>query len=169
MNTKQPHQHWLIWDGHCGFCSRAITWIKQQDLKQKFYFIPFQECPAPPMTPALYTACERAIHVITPDGEIIKAGRAVLFVLTELDYPEWLIRPFTWPPFVWFIELGYQLVADHRDFFSKIAFTERQLAMTEPKNSGSFISRYKASLIFISLLLGICVIFALRNKPNKLS
>ena len=75
------------------------------------------------MTPLLYSACAQAVHVITPDGQAIKAGRAVMFILEEIGYPCWLVRPFTWPPLVWFTELGYRIVAGHRPFFGKFLFT----------------------------------------------
>ena len=78
------------------------------------------------MTPQLYEACELAAHVITSDGRIIKAGRAAMFILEEIGYPRWLVRPFTWPPLVWFTELGYRLVAKNRPFFSKFLFTGEQ-------------------------------------------
>lgn len=74
------------------------------------------------MTPPLYEACRRAVHIITAEGRILKAGRASLFILEQLGGPAWLIRPFTWPPLAWFTERGYRLVADHRPFFSKLFF-----------------------------------------------
>ena len=78
------------------------------------------------MTDELYEACGQAIHVITTGGRILKAGRASMFVLEEVGYPRWLVRPLTWPPFVWFTELGYRLVADNRNFFSKFMFTREE-------------------------------------------
>jgi predicted DCC family thiol-disulfide oxidoreductase YuxK len=75
------------------------------------------------MTLALYTACQQAVHVITVEGQVIKAGRAAMFVLEELGYPGWLVRPLTWPPLVWLTELGYWLVANNRPFFSRFLFT----------------------------------------------
>jgi predicted DCC family thiol-disulfide oxidoreductase YuxK len=78
------------------------------------------------MTPQLYAACQRAAHVITADGRIIKAGRAGMFLLEELGYPGWLVRPFTWPPLVWLTELGYWLIANNRMFFSKFLFTREE-------------------------------------------
>lgn len=75
------------------------------------------------MTPLLYEACQQAAHVLTIDGRTLKAGRAAMFILEEIGYPRWLIHPFTWPPLVWFIELGYELVARNRPFFSKFLFT----------------------------------------------
>ena len=76
------------------------------------------------MMPELYRACQQAVHVITVEGHILKAGRASLFVLAELGYPRWLVDPFTWPPLVWLTEFGYRLVANHRTFFSKFLFTQ---------------------------------------------
>jgi predicted DCC family thiol-disulfide oxidoreductase YuxK len=75
------------------------------------------------MTPELYQACGQAVHVLAVDGRILKAGRASLFVLVELGYPRWLVRPFAWLPLVWLTELGYWLVANNRPFFSKFLFT----------------------------------------------
>jgi len=75
------------------------------------------------MTPQLYEACRKAVHIIKAEGQIIKAGRATLFILEEIGYPTWLIRPFTWPPSVWFIELGYQIIGRNRPFFSRFFFT----------------------------------------------
>lgn len=76
------------------------------------------------MTPELYQACQQAAHVITADGRVIKAGRAGMFILEEIGYPRWLVRPFTRPPLIWLTELGYRFVAGHRPFFSKFLFTK---------------------------------------------
>jgi predicted DCC family thiol-disulfide oxidoreductase YuxK len=78
------------------------------------------------MNPALYEACRRAAHVVTVDGQVLRAGRAVMFVLLEVGYPAWLIWPLTWPPLVWFTELGYWLIANNRMFFSKFLFKKER-------------------------------------------
>ncbi len=75
------------------------------------------------MTPQLYAACQKAVHVLTIEGQILKAGRASMFVLEKIGYPRPLVRPFAWPPLVWLTELGYRLVAHHRSFFGKFLFT----------------------------------------------
>ncbi|MCB0212344.1 MAG: DUF393 domain-containing protein [Anaerolineae bacterium] len=86
--------------------------------------VPYQDCPSPPMTPQLYRACEEAIHVITRNGQVLRAGRAAMFILEQIGYPRWLVRPFTWLPLLWVTELGYRIIADHRPFFSKFLFTK---------------------------------------------
>ncbi len=78
------------------------------------------------MTPPLYEACKRAVHVIVNDGQILKAGRAGIFVLEEIGYPPWLVRPLSWPLLIWLTELGYWIVANNRPFFSKFLFTREK-------------------------------------------
>jgi predicted DCC family thiol-disulfide oxidoreductase YuxK len=76
------------------------------------------------MTPALYAACARALHVVKADGTVLRAGRAFLFILDELGW-RWRARLLALPPFVWFVELGYALVANYRAFFSRLMFRRK--------------------------------------------
>ncbi len=78
------------------------------------------------MTPELQLACRTAVHVLTADGRTLRAGRASLFVLEAVGYPRWLVRPFTWPPLVWAVEMGYKIVAANRPFFSRFLFTAQR-------------------------------------------
>jgi hypothetical protein len=77
------------------------------------------------MTPALWSACEIAIHVVTPDGRVLRAGRAALYVLEHTGRPT-AARLLSYSPFVWFAELAYWIVATHRGFFARILFTHEQ-------------------------------------------
>lgn len=61
--------------------------------------------------------------MITADGQVLRAGRAALFILEGLG---WWVKPLRWPPMIWFVELGYSLVANNRMFFSKFLFTKRE-------------------------------------------
>jgi predicted DCC family thiol-disulfide oxidoreductase YuxK len=112
-------RHLLLWDGACGFCRRAIEGIRRRDRDRRFEIVPYQEAPAPPMTPELAAACGKAFHVLTADGQMLRAGRASLFVLGETGHP-WLARILGLPPMVWFVELGYVIVARNRAFFSRL-------------------------------------------------
>ena len=67
------------------------------------------------MTPVLAAACEKAVHVVQSNGTSLRAGRAALFVLEELGYKV-VARVLLLPPLIWFVEAGYILVANHRDF-----------------------------------------------------
>ena len=75
------------------------------------------------MTSDLYAACQKAVHVITANGRVLKAGRATLFVLAQIGYPSFIIGLLNAPPFIWAVEWGYHLVATNRPFFSRFLFT----------------------------------------------
>jgi len=83
--------------------------------------VAYQDAPSPPMTPALYAACERAIHVLKPDGTLLRAGRATLFILEQIGWG-WGARLLMVPPFVWAVELGYWIVSHNRSFFARFLF-----------------------------------------------
>jgi hypothetical protein len=77
------------------------------------------------MTPALREASRRAVQVVTDRGEILSAGRASLFVFEQLGYRR-TARILRIAPFVWAVELGYQLVAKNRPFFSRFLFRQER-------------------------------------------
>ena len=114
----------VLWDGDCGFCRRSVEWAARRDGGRRLEFVPYQAAPSPPMTPALREACGRAVHVLTPDGRTLRAGRAALRVLAAAGWPR-LARVLAVPPLIWLVELGYLLVAHHRRFFSRVLFRRR--------------------------------------------
>ncbi len=111
--------HLLLWDGACGFCRRAVEWVRRRDHAGQFEIVAYQDAASPPMTPELREACRRAVHVVTADGEVLRAGRASLFVLGRVGFPL-AARLLSLPPFIWGVELGYVLVARNRSFFSRL-------------------------------------------------
>ena len=74
------------------------------------------------MTDALAARCVRAVHVITPDGAVLSAGRATLYVMDRLGWR--VARVAARPPFVWFVELGYWLVARNRGLAARLLFRQ---------------------------------------------
>ncbi len=77
------------------------------------------------MTDALAARCARAVHVITPEGDVVSAGRASLYVLDRIGWPT-LAAVLSRPPLVWLVELGYRLIARHRGFASRILFRDQR-------------------------------------------
>ena len=99
------------------------VWVRRRDTQHEFAVIAYQDTPPqPPMTPKLYEACKRAVHVIKADGEIVRAGRATLFILERLGWGYGLPRLLRLPAVIPFIEIGYEFVARHRSFFSRLLF-----------------------------------------------
>ena len=120
--TPHPDQYWLLWDGACGFCRRSVDWIVARDTTKRLLPTPYQQVPNPPMDSALATACERAVHLMHPDGRIERAGRACLTALELTGYAPVLMRIMRVPPLIWLLEIGYWLTARNRSFFSRFFF-----------------------------------------------
>ena len=114
----------LLWDGDCGFCRRSVEWVQRRDTGGAIRAVPYQEAPSPPMTPELRAACGRAVHLVLPDGRVLRAGRACLEVLREIGFPFWAAL-LSVPPLVWAVELGYWLVARNRMLASRFLFRRR--------------------------------------------
>lgn len=118
-------QHWIIWDGDCGFCRRSITWFKHLDSNNLFRAVPFQQCPSPPMTAELLALSRNALQVITQDGRQVSGGRAVIFILKVTGWHPKVVHLAQRRPFLWAVDFGYQVVAQHRHFFSRFLFCRR--------------------------------------------
>ena len=98
-----------------------LAWSRRKDTHGVFQSAPFQEAPTPPMTPDIYSACERAVHVVTIEGRVLKAGRATLFVLERIGWGRFA-RLLSYPPLVWLVEIGYWIFAHSRKFFALFMF-----------------------------------------------
>lgn len=113
---------WVFWDGECGFCRRSVSWAVRHDRTGTLRAVPYQRAPSPPMTPRLRRACRRAVHVITPDGTVLRAGRAALYLIGRSGWPL-AARILALPPLVWLVEIGYRVVAENRAFFGRFLLT----------------------------------------------
>lgn len=125
----------LIWDGDCGFCRNAVHWLMLQDTAHRLHPVPYQELPTPPMSPALRQQAERAVQIITPQGQQISAGRAVLYALQVVGWRPGLVRLGQHRPLVWAVELGYRVVARNRSLFSRLLFRGGSAARCRARNS----------------------------------
>lgn len=76
------------------------------------------------MTAELARECDRAIHVITSAGSILRAGRASLYIVDQVGWHR-VARLLSRRPFIWAVEGGYALVARNRGFFSRLLFRDR--------------------------------------------
>lgn len=117
--------HLVLWDGECNFCRRVSYWVQRANRDRSLQTCPYQECPWPPMTPELASACEKAVHVLTADGRTLRAGRAALFILKRCGFG-FIARLLRLPPFIWGVEIAYRIVAGHRDFFARFLFIHEE-------------------------------------------
>jgi hypothetical protein len=66
------------------------------------------------------------VHVITGDGQVLRPGRASLFVLSHIGYPR-LVRLLSLRLWVWLVELSYGLVARQQTGFGPCLFRDQEL------------------------------------------
>lgn len=71
------------------------------------------------MTDALAARCARTVHVITPEGTVLRGGRASLYVLDRIGWRR-LAAVASRRPLVWIVEAGYRLVARNRGLLSRL-------------------------------------------------
>ena len=83
--------------------------------------MPYQRAPRPPMTDELARQCERAVHVITPEGRVLRAGRASLYAMDAVGWRRFAAL-FSLPPLSWLVERVYAFVAAHRGWLSRVFF-----------------------------------------------
>ena len=87
--------------------------------------MPYQRAPRPPMSDALAAQCARAVHVITPAGAMLRAGRASLYVLGRIGWRRTEAIA-SRQPLVRRVEAGYWLVARNRPFFARFMFRRQR-------------------------------------------
>ena len=117
-SSKSRPRHLVLWDGDCGFCRRSVEWLASKDKRGALEFKPYQSVD---LAPSVREACGQAIHVIKADGEMIRAGRAMMFCGLFTPFSGWA-RIAMWPIFLPFVELGYAFVARNRQLVSKVLF-----------------------------------------------
>src|SRR5205807_10480261 len=111
MSERRADQAWVFWDGTCGFCRRAVDWIKRQDRHDRLFPVLYQVAPRPPMTEALARRCAHAIHVLTPEGVVLSAGRASIYLMAEVGWRRFS-AVFSSRTQIWFVEAASRLVSD---------------------------------------------------------
>src|SRR5438105_4265134 len=126
MSERRADQAWVFWDGTCGFCRRAVDWIKRQDRHDRLFPVPYQVAPRPPMTEALARRCAHAIHVLTPEGVVLSAGRASLYLMDAVGWRRFS-AVFSTRPLIWLVEAAYRVVAGRRQWFSRFLFRPERL------------------------------------------
>ena len=111
----------VLWDGECALCRRAAARCQEIDVADRLEVVAYQDAPSPPMTESLRRACADALHVIDGEGGVLRAGRALLFILGALGYPR-TARVLGSVPLVWGVELVYRAVAHNRQRISRFVF-----------------------------------------------
>jgi predicted DCC family thiol-disulfide oxidoreductase YuxK len=119
--AQPPAKPLMIFDGDCGFCSlwigrweqttgTAVDYLPAQvpDLQSRFPEIPRERY-------------DIAVHLVETDGQVYSSAEAVFRALAHAPGRGWALRAYQFSPVLArTTELAYRLVANHRDFFSRL-------------------------------------------------
>ncbi len=105
----------LLYDGDCGFCRTWIRRLERWDVHQQIQCLPSNErSTIPDLPPLSDEALNRAMHLITPDGQIFAGGCALPEMLPYLRGGRWLRPVFAIPGIQAVTNRVYVWVAEHR-------------------------------------------------------
>ena len=110
----------LFWDGDCGFCRRAIEWVKSEDKKGAVASSPFQAC-SDWLPPEVVKLSPIQVHFMDGEGVFWGGADAVVKTLEIIGFSfsaQVLASPLVSP----LHGLAYRLVAKNRRLFSRFLF-----------------------------------------------
>jgi predicted DCC family thiol-disulfide oxidoreductase YuxK len=106
----------VFYDGGCSMCVGITGWISKLDGKRQFELIPYQNGDYLKAYPQINPAdCEKEIHVVTRNGNVIRGADAMLEIWRTLGHPtSFFAYVFRLPPFIWIGRFIYRIVARYR-------------------------------------------------------
>lgn len=104
----------LIFDGCCGFCTRAVGWLKRLDRHGRVAVVPFQQPGAPEAAGLTRAACEQAAWAFEASGRAHRGAAAVLAALACALGAPLLLRVYDFALVRALADAAYRWVAANR-------------------------------------------------------
>jgi predicted DCC family thiol-disulfide oxidoreductase YuxK len=112
----------LIYDASCPVCSKTVQWIAENEVKDSFEMLPCGSETLDARFPDIdRAACARAMHLVLPDGSVLRGGNALPEIFKRLRRYKLIAVLFGLPGatlvsrilYRWFAERRYRIA----DFF----------------------------------------------------
>ncbi len=104
----------LIFDGHCGFCTLAVEWIKKLDRRGRVTAVPYQQPGVPGSAGLTLAQCQEAVWAVEPGGRRHRGAAAINAALAwALGLPA-LLRLYSLPGMRQLQDRMYAWVAANR-------------------------------------------------------
>ena len=108
----------LLYDGECAFCRAWVGRIQKWDRRKRIELLPARERSTLPDLPQFSDeALNAAMHLVLPDGRVLRGGRAIPELLRLLPGGAVLRLLFFIPGISWVASVGYDWVALRRHRF----------------------------------------------------
>jgi predicted DCC family thiol-disulfide oxidoreductase YuxK len=85
----------LVFDGECGFCARALGWLRLADRHRLIDTVPYQHAGVPERLGLSRERCAESLHWRGEDGAVVSGAEAIsaaLAVALDARWPERLYR-----------------------------------------------------------------------------
>jgi predicted DCC family thiol-disulfide oxidoreductase YuxK len=79
----------LVFDGECGFCTRAVGWLRLADGKRLIETVPYQRGGVPERLGLSRERCAESVHWRGPDGTVASGAAAISAALAVALDAEW--------------------------------------------------------------------------------
>ena len=80
----------VLYDGQCSLCRRSIQALQARDTRGRLEATDLHQADLPRLHPALdRTACLQEMHVITPDGVVLRGFDAFRHIALQLPSTAW--------------------------------------------------------------------------------
>jgi len=109
----------LVYDAECALCRGARDWIAHRVAPGALEFVPYQSNERlARLSRVSASACAQAIHLLTPEGEMLVGVEALPRLLGYTRHWRWLARVLRLPGMRRLAPLCYRWVARHRHALS---------------------------------------------------
>jgi|SRR5215471_8059516 len=118
MNSIEPIRGWVLYDGHCGFCSRWVKFWEPTLREHSFAIAALEEPWVGEKLTIPYEELVRDIRLWMADGQLISGADIYLFVARRIWWAWPFYALFSLPILNWIIHTGYRWFARNRHYVS---------------------------------------------------
>ena len=112
--TGRGRRGWILYDGHCGFCSRWVKFWAGTLRRRGFDIAALEEPWVSEKIPMPYEELLQDIRLLTANGELISGANVYLYVTRRIWWAWPFYAVFSLPGFNRLIHVGYRWFARNR-------------------------------------------------------
>lgn len=114
LPTRPPSTATVVFDGHCGFCTRSVDWLEKLDRHDRLTCVASQRSGVRSEFEISDEEAEDSAWTIGPDGERAGGARAIALAVAVATGNRFTYIPWKIPGGTWAMGKTYRFIADHR-------------------------------------------------------
>ncbi|MBZ5547964.1 MAG: DUF393 domain-containing protein [Acidobacteriia bacterium] len=114
IDSGHPVRGWVLYDGHCGFCSRWVNFWRPTLERHGFKIATLEEAWVGETLKMPYEELVTDIRLLTPASQLISGADVYLYVTRRIWWASPFYAVFSLPGFNRLIHVGYRWFARNR-------------------------------------------------------